>query len=93
MNYTIKTKKRIKKLEDRLEFFYPPKTSFQLKLLEIGISDTRMTSLDKAVRELYLAVCYLDKNNLKIFLDNFPTIGKLLEVYSSETHLRRITND
>ena len=86
-------KERIKKLEDKLGFFYPPQTAFQLKLLEMGFSDTRMSTLDKGTRELYKAVCVLDKNNLELFFDNFPTIEKLLEVYSSETHLRRLTND
>ena len=42
-------------------------------------------------KEIMIALGELGVNIL--FLDNFPTIEKLLEVYSSETHLRRLTND
>ena len=37
---TMNIQERIEELENKIGFFYPPKTAFQLKLLELGFSDT-----------------------------------------------------
>ena len=78
---------RIEELENKIGFFYPPKTAFQLKLLEMGFSDTRMTSLDKAVKELHSAVCCLDCTNTKLFFDSFPSVLQLLQTFGEENEL------
>jgi hypothetical protein len=81
---TMNIQERIKKLGKDDKFFYPPKTHFQVKLLEMGFPDTRITSIDKATRELHHAVCYLDKGNTKLFFNSFPSVLKLLQTYGKE---------
>ena len=84
---TMNTSKRIEELENKRGFFYPPKTHFQLKLLEMGFSDTRISSIDKAVEELHSAICHLDCTNTKLFFDSFPSVLKLLQTYGKENEL------
>ena len=84
---TMNIQERIEELENKIGGFYPPKTSFQLKLLEMGFSDTRISSIDKAVKELHSAICYLDCGNTKLFFNSFPSVLKLLQTYGKENEL------
>ena len=87
---TMNTSKRIEELKNKIGFFYTPETSFQLKLLELGFSDTRIASIDKAVKELHSAICYLDCGNTKLFFNSFPSVLKLLQTYGKENELSLI---
>ena len=84
---TMNIQERIEELENKIGFFYPPKTSFQLKLLEMGFSDTRISSIDKAVKELHSAICHLDCGNTKLFFNSFPSVLQLLQTYGKENEL------
>ena len=83
----MNTSKRIEELKNKIGFFYTPETSFQLKLLELGFSDTRIASIDKAVEELHSAICHLDCTNTKLFFDSFPSVLQLLQTFGEENEL------
>ena len=51
-------------------------------LLSLGITDTRVEELGKAVSNLHFAISLLDKKNYKLFTESFPKTKGLINAYA-----------
>jgi hypothetical protein len=56
---------------------------------DFGIASTRVQSLRQAIRDMHKAVCYLDKQNLKLLWQHCPEIVDVANFYGkNEEDLR-----